>query len=393
MDLVVLIVVSSEDDGGAARSAFLLARELPASGVLARVVVHREGRLTARLADAGLPYDILPTLVEHPLRRQSDGSQTWKALRSNVPGLARAAGQLRSLARKYGATVLYGQGTWANYQAALAGSRSRAMAVWHIRDDHTAWLTRRVSRSLARLASVGAIIAVSESAARPYRGLPNTIAVVHNGVDLALCDRARQRPLLRERLGLGPAAVVAGYAGRLVPHKGIDCLMQAARIALSRAAADLHVVILGGNPRRLRTDVLAELRGRAAAWGLADRIHLPGHVEDVERWMADLDILVVPSVFSDPCPRAVLEGLALGLPIIASRTGGIPEIVRDGTDAVLVSPGDAVELAGAVLGLAGNPDRRRAMATAAVEAARARFDATDVARRIAAVLRGLPRIV
>lgn len=389
MHPVVLLVVSSEDDGGAARSTFLLARELPSSGVQARVVVHREGLLTARLLDAGLPYDVLPAMVEHPLRRRSDGTRSWTALPSNLLAFVRATGQLRSLSRQHGAGMLYGQVTWANYLVAIAGFLGRNTAVWHIRDDHSAWPIRVAGRMLARLASVKAIIAVSGSAARPYQGLPGKLAIVYNGVDLAASDRARQQPVLRQRLGLAPGAVVAGYAGRLVPHKGLDCLMQAARIALGRAPG-LHFVILGGNPKRARQDVLAGLRSQALAWGLAERLHLPGRVEDVECWLAGLDVLLVPSVYPDPCPRVVLEGLALGVPVVASRIGGIPETVRDGTDGILVAPADPGELAEALLALIDHPDRRSAMAAAAIDGARRRFDASDVARRIAAILKELP---
>jgi glycosyltransferase involved in cell wall biosynthesis len=382
--LTVLLVVSSEDDGGAARSSLLLARDLAACGVQARMVVQRETALTARLAKIGLPYDIVPGLFVHPARRR-DGVQTWSALAPNLAAMPATIAALRSLALKHGASILYGQGTWANCLAAVAARRAGLAVVWHIRNDHSSRPVRCFVRTVARLTPVKAVIAVSSSAAGPYENLPIRTEVIHNGVDLALVDIARQSPLLRTRLGIGRDVVLGGYAGRLVDHKGLDILFAAAAAVLPRVPR-LQLVWLGGNPAHLGRDVVSDWRTRIEAAGLGGRILLTGHVQDVERHIADLDFLVVPSTFADPCPRVVVEGLALGIPVVASRIGGIPEIVRDGVDGLLVSPGSAAELAEALFEMSTNPTRRRVMADEARLGAR-RFDSRQVAARVASLLR------
>lgn len=387
----VLLVVTSEDDGGAARSTMLLARNLPAAGVPATVVVHRETPLTRKFAAAGITCRAVPELIENLSRHARTRSRAG-AIVLNLLGLPRAVSRLRELAREQGAAVLYGQGTWANYLVALAaGDGTDGLeAVWHVRNDHNPPVTRAIVRALARRRAVRAVIAVSASGARPYRGLSIRLEVVHNGVDRAVCDAAMARPELRAILGLSREVVLAGFAGRLVPHKGLDTLLSAFREVAGRRP-DLHLAVIGGTPRDARRDVLGELRERARSWGLAARIHLPGYLPGVEPMIADLDLLVVPSIFPDPCPRVVIEGLSLGVPVIASRIGGIPELVRDGVDGLLVPPRDEAALARALGELAGDAPRRAAMREAGLARARTAFDAARVAARIAAIIRE-PRV-
>jgi glycosyltransferase involved in cell wall biosynthesis/O-antigen/teichoic acid export membrane protein len=380
-----IIVVSSEADGGAARSAFLLARDLPHAGIRPFVALHREGPLSRRLAAHGIPFEVVEELPEDLMRRPGRPASVW-AVPGNLRALARCVSRLRQLALREGAEILYGQGTWANIVSALAARGSNVGAVWHIRNDHRPLLKRLLMRGVARACAVRAIVAVSRSAAAPLEGLPMPLHVVENGADLSVSDPARTAPDdLRGRLGIPRDAVVAGYAGRLLPHKGIDVLMEAARLAMRRAPS-LHLVILGGNPTHTGRDVRAELSERAASFGLADRIHLPGWVGDVERALAGLDVAVVPSTCRECCSRALIESLVLGIPVVATRIGGNPELLRDGEDGLLVPPGDPEGLADALVTLATDAARRGDMAARALEERR-RFDSRAVARRAAAVLR------
>jgi glycosyltransferase involved in cell wall biosynthesis len=392
MPLPILMIVASEDDGGMARVAFSLARHLPAFDVAVRVVVHRDAPFTAWLRKAGVAYDVVPELIETPTRRRADGRDGVRAVAANLRGLPRAARHIRSLARQHGSRVLYSHNTWGHYVAAAAAASLRRAApgrsiasVWHIHNDHSRWLTKRLDRAAIRLGGVAAITAVSRSMGQPFAGLRVPLTVVTNGIEVDACQAAAREPLLRARLGLDASAIVVAYAGRLVEHKGIHVLLEAARLAVP-GVPGLHVVILGGSPRHEPRDVVAQLRAQVDAWGLSGRIHLPGHVEEVERHVADADLAVVPSTCPDGCPLAAIEALCLGVPVVASAVGGLPEIVRDGVNGLLVSPGDARALADAIVSLARAPDRRRQMAAAARDAARDRFDAIEMTRQVAAVL-------
>ena len=182
---------------------------------------------------------------------------------------------------------------------------------------------------------------------------------------------------------------MACYAGRLLPHKGIHVLMEAARRAMSREAS-LHLVILGDNPGHAARDVRGELQQQASSWGLGDRIHVAGWVPAVERALVGLDFVVIPSTCRECCSRSLIESLCLGLPVVASHVGGNPELLRDGEDGLLVPPGDPERLAEALVALASDAALRRRLATGAFEARR-RFDSVTVARRAAAVLRTAAR--
>jgi glycosyltransferase involved in cell wall biosynthesis len=406
MPLPILMVVASEDDGGMARVVLLLAKHLPAFDIDVRVAVHREAPLTGWLRAAGVEFDVVPELLETPTRPRPDGRSGLAAVAGNLLGLSRAVSRIRELGDRHGSRILYSHNTWSHYVCAFAARRTphsapgtaqsaprtshaapgtRVVPVWHIHNDHSRPLTRVVDRAAMRVGHVAAFAAVSRSIGQPFEGLSAPLTVVTNGIDRSVCERASSAPLLRARLGLDANAVVVAYAGRLVAHKGIHVLTAAARAALPQVP-NLHVVVLGGTPRHAADDVLGALRARAQSWGLADRLHMPGHVEEVERYVADADVAVVPSTCADGYPLAAIEALCLGVPVIASAIGGLPEIVRDGVDGVLVPPGDVVALADAMVSLARQPDQRLRMARAARDGSRDRFDAAQMARRVAAVL-------
>lgn len=384
--LPVPMVVASEDDGGMARSVFLLARFLPEHGIAPHVLVHRESPLTESLRSHDLPFTVLPDLIETGLRGPRPDDRGWRAALINARRAPAAVKQLRAQCRQLGARVLYSHGTWSNYLAAAAGFRSRTFSVvWHIRNDHSKPALRFAGRALANSAGVRTVLAVSEATAAPYAGVRARVAVVYNGVDLT--RGADLDPgALRRQLNASDDSVLIGFAGRLAAHKGIGVLAEAFR-AMSARVPQAHLVVLGGSSRHARVDEVAVLRSQAEAWGLRDRIHTLGFIADVEPLLRSLDLTCVPSTCEDACPRTAIESLAYGVPLVASRVGGIPELVRHGETGLLVSAGSTSELATALETMASDGVRRSRMAKAAAADARERFDARETARRVAAELR------
>lgn len=375
---------SSEDDGGLARIASTLARRLPERGIDTAVALQRAGRVGASLEAAGVSVDVVPDLPEL-LDRMPDGRRSLAAVPRNIVRLPEAVRRLREIARRHCVDILYSHGSWANH---LASEAARGLpgvgVVWHV---HTApaRLNTFAARVAARRGDLRGIVAVSNAAAVAYRALPPPVHVVYNGIPLEVCAAAAREPVLRQKLGIPPAAFVFGYAGRLVAHKGVDVLADAALRVLREVPA-AHFVLLGGNPRSVRRDTVGELRSRFEATGFSHRVHLPGYVDDVLQWVAGFDLAVAPATYPDPCPLAVIEALALGVPVVASRIGGIPELVDDGIDGRLVAPGERDDLAATIVALARNVEIRRAMAVAARQAATARFDERHMVDRVAGVL-------
>lgn len=384
-DLEVVLVVASEDDGGMAKSVGLLARHLPAHGVRTHVLVHRESPLTASLRDANVSFEVVPELIESGVRGPQPTDRGVRAIVQNCLRAPVAVRKLRSVCAARRAQILYSHGTWSNYLAACAGlHRSAPPVVWHIRNDHSKLATRTVGRWLACATPVRAVIAVSQSAARPYSGLSVPVEVVLNGTDLTDGVDTHSRGNLRSHLGLGGEDVLIGFAGRLASHKGIGVLMNAFHLAAPRLPR-AHLAVLGGNARHATCDEVGMLRRQADDWGLSTRIHLLGYAKDPIPFMSAFDLCVVPSICRDACPRAVVEALSLGVPVVGSNIGGIPELVRDGANGVLVPPGAAAALADALVALGTDDERRRAMAQCAAES-RARFDARHMASQVADVL-------
>ena len=173
------------------------------------------------------------------------------------------------------------------------------------------------------------------------------------------------RARLRASLGVGPDAAVIFSAGRFVAKKGFDYLIDAfARLAPQRP--DARLVIGGGG------DLEERYVARAAALGVADRLHLPGLLlqDEVSAWLAAASVAVVPSIRDDGgnvdgLPNVLLEAMASGTPLVTTAAGGIGAVVRNGETALVVSERDAPGLAAAIEAVLADPARGRALGAAA----------------------------
>jgi glycosyltransferase involved in cell wall biosynthesis len=205
-------------------------------------------------------------------------------------------------------------------------------------------------RALLARADALTVVSASMAEALVEVGLPpSRIHVTRNAADPPPAPR-EPRSLLRERLGLPRERTVALFLGRLSAVKGPDVLVEAARRLQEEPGRPL-VVLVGGGPQE------AALRREAA--GLEGDVVFAGTVAHAEvgRWLAAADFLVLPSR-SEGLPHSVLEAFAYGLPAVASRVGGVPEVVREGETGWLVPPGSADALAAALLSAARDADGR-----------------------------------
>jgi glycosyltransferase involved in cell wall biosynthesis len=175
-----------------------------------------------------------------------------------------------------------------------------------------------------------------------------------------------------------PIASIPGprvaFVGRLAPQKGVMTLVEA---AARLRTTDATVVLVGDGPDR------PALERRVAELGLGDRVRFAGFVahDRVPAVLRDADLMVLPSIYEE-LGSVLLEAMQAGVPIVASRTGGIPDAVGRAAD--LVEPGDPVALAEAIDRVLGDPLRALAMATRGRERAR-RFDWSLLARRVLGV--------
>jgi glycosyltransferase involved in cell wall biosynthesis len=217
-------------------------------------------------------------------------------------------------------------------------------------------------------------------------GVPlERITLLRHGVDTERFRPAdpAERAALRSRLGL-PDGILAVYSGRLLRGKGLETLLE----ALTQLAGETArlVLVLVGSGEGQTLSIEDELRQRSSEGRLAGRVVFTGRVEHVEDVLRAGDLFVFPSVF-EALGIALVEAAACGLPAVASRTGGIVDVVEDGRSGRLVAPGDAGAFAAALRGLATDDALRAGMGREARAAALARFDERDGLRRYRALFR------
>lgn len=255
----------------------------------------------------------------------------------------------------------------------LAGTPRLVRTVHGLREPMTGWhrlkfeaysmLERLVLRSRADL-----LIAVSANIAAALRDAgydDERIVHIRNGIDPARMAPRRDRAEVRQELGLASDAVVIGTAGRLTAVKAQADLLHAARLMLARGIGATFLIVGDGPLRR-------DLEALAVSLGIDASCVFTGERADAHSVIAAMDVFVLPSLH-EGTPMVLLEAMTLGVPVIATAVGGVPDVIHDGATGLLVEPGDPQALAAACVALASQPDRRRWLAVRARRAVRETF--------------------
>jgi glycosyltransferase involved in cell wall biosynthesis len=217
-------------------------------------------------------------------------------------------------------------------------------------------------------------------------GIPGErILLLPHGVDTERFSpvTVEEKLALRRELGL-PEGVLAVYSGRLLRGKGLETLLDAFA-SIAERAVGLGLVLVGSGEGQALS-VEDELRRRVTERGLGTRVVFAGRSERVEDYLRAADLFVFPSVF-EALGIALVEAAACALPAVASRTGGIVDVVEDGVSGHLVAPGDTGALSEALLGLSEDAALRSRMGKEARVTALARFDERDGIERYRALFR------
>lgn len=239
--------------------------------------------------------------------------------------------------------------------AVMAGLMGRKVVyIRHMADrlkKHTVWLVRT---------AVDGVIAVSGFVREGLlvAGVPaEKISVVHNGIGVErFADQTGKREETRRELGISPDDFVVGVAGALNEGKGMFVLMKAAERLKDFFAPEFRprLLLIGDGPSRAELEEMAKKLGLAAIF--------TGRRLDMERMYSAMDVFLFPSICRESFGMVVIEAMASGLPVIASSVGGVPEIVKNGENGILVPPGDPSALAGAICRLAGDAEFSKQMA-------------------------------
>lgn len=232
---------------------------------------------------------------------------------------------------------------------------------------------------LRRLDGVVAISRASLDALRP-RISPHTLqTVISNAIDPASLVPAMPRARLRAAVGTPSDAPVAVFVGALAPEKRVDLLIEAVR-----QVPALYLWIVGDGPLRARLEQQVE---RA---GMTQTVRFFGVRKDVASYLAAADLLALSSD-TEGVPAVVLEAGYLGLPVVATRVGGIPEVVQDGETGLLVPPGDRDALAAALARLAGGAELRSTLGRRACDRVAVTHSMEQIAQKYVEFYRALLR--
>ena len=237
---------------------------------------------------------------------------------------------------------------------------------WHIRLDQ---LCTRLSH---------AVIAVSQHTAdhlvQVEAAPADKVHVILNGIDFDRLKLSEEGARKRLRQELAPdGAPLLLCAARLHPEKGHSDLFRALPLVRARLGRPVRLLLAGTGPFE------AAYRAEVQSLGCGDAVAFLGFRKDLPDLMASADLFVLPSV-AEAFGLVLAEALYLGTPVVASRVGGIPEIVDDGVDGRLVPPGDSEALAQALVDLLRDDERRRAMAGAGRRKVETRFRFEDMVR-------------
>ena len=362
--LRIALMLECDGPGGAELMMLDLATELRSRGhtVLPVGLSKGTGWLGARFEAAGF----------HPATFDLRSPLDFAAVR-----------QLTSILRDFRADVVHShEFTMAVYGAAAARrAGARHVITMHGGLYYAAALRRRIAMRWATRRSdalVGVSLATAKELQRSLGIAPPRLQIVPNGIPM----RIGTRDHVRRELSIAPGELLIVAVGNLYPVKGHAVLLDA--LASLRDRTGWRLAIAG------RGEEEASLRARAAAAGVAERIHILGFRDDIPDILAAGDIFAMPSL-SEGLPLALVEAMSFGLPVVVSRVGGIPEVVTDNVDALLVPPSDVAALAGALRALIDDPVRRRRLGDAARTRARRDYAIGTMADRYERLYRGEER--
>jgi glycosyltransferase involved in cell wall biosynthesis len=245
------------------------------------------------------------------------------------------------------------------------------------------WVFLQIERALAWITDVLIALTAAEKAEHLERevGWADRFAVIPSGIDIDRFKQVRKAgKVMPEWFDCPPDAIVIGSVGWLTDIKGHRFLVDAlARLKYEHP--HLHLVILGSGGQY---DALLHQARKA---GISESVHLVGHREDVERALAGMDGFVLPSL-NEGMGRALIEAMAAGLPVIASRVGGIPALIEDEKNGLLVPAGDSLALSVAVRRILSDPPWARTLGRNAMQSIGTAYGVPAMVRAIESIYRG-----
>jgi len=270
----------------------------------------------------------------------------------------------------------------------LAAKMLRVPCVAHLRDfEEVHPLTRFYARMVDHHVAISG--AIKDNLLK--LGVPEgRISVVHDALDLAEFAATVDCAYLSREFGVHPGQLNYGIFGRVVDWKGIREFLLAARM-IADQVPEARGFVVGGHSDGDEA-FYQEMVALSGSLGLQDKIVFTGYRQDIPALMKFMDIVVHASNSPEPFGMVVIEGMAMGKPVVATRAGGPLDIVEDGKTGFLVPVGDAEALAGAVIRLLGEPGLRDDMGTAGRGRVEKHFSSSIYAEKMGEIYTSLAEV-
>lgn len=342
--MTTLFIHGLSEIGGAERELLAYVDHLGTFGYSPAVVCPDRGPLATELKHRGIPV----YWADFPAWRK-----VW-----SFPRRKPAIRMVRNLLDRLKPALIHVNDLWwvpQTLRAVRDSGGSNVPVVAHLRQDLD--VSKVAQYELAQLECVLAVssqVAATLEAGGVQR---DRIRVLHSGLDShwILKEEAGAGSDVRQRFGIADHAGVIGTVGNLFPRKGYDTMLRALPDVLT-ATPDVHYLVIGQGDEEYERS----LRALCGTLGLASRVHFIGFQPEVRAFLDSMDLYVQPSLM-EGFGIAVLEAMAREKAVVASRTGGLPDIVVNGETGLLVPPGDIGELARAVTVLLNDPAGRQEM--------------------------------
>ncbi len=345
MSETVLFIHGINEIGGAERELVALVDALPRFGYQPVVVCPEAGPFVEELTRRGIETRRAPM-------------PPWRKLFA-YPMRPAAVRRLREVIAEVNPALLHVNDIWwapQTLRAAAGSAGSRVPIVVHVRQEIEPAKARRYELDRADL-----VFPVSRQIQRSLEAggvRSDRLHVLYGGLELNRVPAHEDGRGTRNRFGIPLDVALLGTVANLFPRKGYEVMLRALPKILA-AAPETHYLIVGsGEAAYERT-----LRALVTSLGVERRVHFAGFRESVYPCLAALDVYVHPALM-EGFGIAVLEAMAMRKPVVATSTGGLPEIVRGGETGLLVPPGDSEALERAVSTLLRDPPRRQALGQA-----------------------------
>ncbi|PIN86240.1 hypothetical protein COV19_05520 [Candidatus Woesearchaeota archaeon CG10_big_fil_rev_8_21_14_0_10_44_13] len=260
--------------------------------------------------------------------------------------------KLMKLIKKYDIDIVHSNNLYSNKYGAIAAKIAGIPSVWTI---HNEYKKNPILRMLYRITN--RVIFVSKRVGVIFQDPENNKGrVIYNGADTKKFFKRLPKREDYLRFGIKKGSFVVGMIARIHPFKGYECLCKSIAI-VSKKYPEVVVLALGKTVEGSRYDM--SIKGLIKKLGIEKNFIFGGFEKDVSKIIPLFSILVLPSVKGEGFPLVILEAQAMGKPVVSSRIAGVPEMIEEGKNGLMVKPGDYRDIAKKIIILIEDPDLRK----------------------------------